>query len=533
VKITVQRVSRFMIGGYIALWLMLSAVAVQADFSPGDCAGSDPVSYWKLEEVGILLGVNEDFDDEAPGDNWGACNNNGEHKCPSQSMGQVGFGQIFNEGGVTGIDIGPYEGINWSSTSDFSLELWMKSSPAAGTDVLLGRTSKQADPEGTGMEWFLGVNATSRSATFWLESTASTDSEPDNVQIDGFTDILDDQWHHIVVIRDGANGFLQLWIDGEIEATVEARYSDDFSDGSEPMTIGYLNKGSFFHYNGVIDEIAIYTTVLSEAQIGQHFNDGAIGLRIGYCNGSNPIRIMPLGDSITRGYMGDSTPGSQLVGYRQKLDLDLFDLYRDGDTDYYIDLVGSLVSGTDYPFDWDHEGHGGAYADEIRDNVEDYLSANPADVVLLHIGTNDIGTDQDPLSISLEVNDILNAIYGSYPAMVVILAEIIGRTDSSSWNTRTIELNNYLRDLINGRHNSNPGERLIQVDQYSALNYPGDINSDGLHPNATGYRKMADVWYDALVTFLPPKNEISPPGDVDDGDGGGGGGGGGCFIDTL
>jgi len=383
------------------------------------------------------------------------------------------------------------------------------------------------------MEWFLGVNANSRSVTFWLESTASTDSDPDNVQIDGFTDVLDNQWHHIVIVRDGANGFLQLWIDGEIEATVEARYSDDFSDGSEPMTIGYLNKGSFFHYNGVIDEIAIYTTVLSEAQIGQHFNDGAIGLRIGYCNGSNPIRIMPLGDSITRGYMGDSTPGSQLVGYRQKLDLDLFDLYRDGDTDYYIDLVGSLVTGTDYPFDWDHEGHGGAYADEIRDNVEDYLSANPADVVLLHIGTNDIGTDQDPLSISLEVNDILNAIYGSYPAMVVILAEIIGRTDSSSWNTRTIELNNYLRDLINGRHNSNPGERLIQVDQYSALNYPGDINSDGLHPNATGYRKMADVWYDALVTFLPPKNEISPPGDVDDGDGGGGGGGGGCFIDTL
>ncbi len=36
----------------------------------------------------------------------------------------------------------------------------------------------------------------------------------------------------------------------------------------------------------------------------------------------------------------------------------------------------------------------------------------------------------------------------------------------------------------------------------SALDYPGDMD-DTLHPNASGYGKMADVWYTALNNFLP------------------------------
>ena len=34
---------------------------------------------------------------------------------------------------------------------------------------------------------------------------------------------------------------------------------------------------------------------------------------------------------------------------------------------------------------------------------------------------------------------------------------------------------------------------------------------DEVHPNLTGYNRMADVWYDGLVTFLPPTYLATPP----------------------
>jgi hypothetical protein len=100
---------------------------------------------------------------------------------------------------------------------------------------------------------------------------------------------------------------------------------------------------------------------------------------------------------------------------------------------------------------------------------------------------------------------------GSTPTAVVIMAKIIWRTDSSTTNGRTIDFNAFLRELSDDRRDNNPDNRLILVDQYNALRYSQDIGADGIHPKTTGYRKMADVWYDDLVTFLPPLNEPSPP----------------------
>jgi hypothetical protein len=64
-----------------------------------------------------------------------------------------------------------------------------------------------------------------------------------------------------------------------------------------------------------------------------------------------PIGIMPLGDSITDGYIDAITDPEYRVGYRQKLYLDLTAL------GYDVDLVGSQLSGQFTPpaFDYDHE----------------------------------------------------------------------------------------------------------------------------------------------------------------------------------
>jgi len=206
------------------------------------------------------------------------------------------------------------------------------------------------------------------------------------------------------------------------------------------------------------------------------------------------VRIMPLGNSITRG--GGSTGE---VGYRRPLYLKL------DSAGYGVDLVGSLINGTYLDFDRDHEGHGSYRADQLRDTVYDWLTDNPASIVLLHIGINDIaGSNEDPA----EVEGILDSIDlweqdNAFP-VTVIVARIVLRWDGIDPETQVF--NDSVEAIVLDRIAS--GDDLIMVDMEDALLYPDDLR-DGVHPNDLGYAKMANVWFDALVPLLPEPDTIS------------------------
>ena len=109
---------------------------------------------------------------------------------------------------------------------------------------------------------------------------------------------------------------------------------------------------------------------------------------------SAAIRMMPLGDSITVGSSCGITDGGNWVSYRKTLREKL------EAAGYDIDFVGSQFSGYSVFDDPQHEGHSGWYAagipnSSILPEVYYFLSnpdpqkGNP-DIVLLHIGTNDV-----------------------------------------------------------------------------------------------------------------------------------------------
>jgi uncharacterized repeat protein (TIGR02543 family) len=207
-------------------------------------------------------------------------------------------------------------------------------------------------------------------------------------------------------------------------------------------------------------------------------------------------KIMPLGDSITLGYPG-------LDGYRKDLYLDL------NNSGFSVDFVGSQSDGMS--FDPNHEGHIGYNASNIRDGVYNWLINNPADVVLLHIGTNDMEneTKSVPETVS-EVGDILNEIdrWELYKgeSVTVVLARIILRSDSLSLNNKTLQFDDALEAMALSRIAN--GDNIVIVDMEHALNYPGDL-VDGIHPTQTGYGKMADVWYNALIKILGYKLTVT------------------------
>ena len=212
-------------------------------------------------------------------------------------------------------------------------------------------------------------------------------------------------------------------------------------------------------------------------------------------------KIMPLGDSITDGVIGPIVlPISERLGYRKPL----YDSLTG--SGFTFDFVGSLTSGSSAlpDFDIDHEGHGGWSAFDIAfgmngfptDGVRAWLDQNPADIVLLHAGTNDLAQ-----TTSADIADILDEIdqweqsAGGNP-VTVILALII---DWDPINPAVTDLNDGIQSMASSRIFS--GDDIIIVDQHDALIYPDDL-SDQLHPNETGYAKMADVWFNALTPIV-------------------------------
>ena len=164
------------------------------------------------------------------------------------------------------------------------------------------------------------------------------------------------------------------------------------------------------------------------------------------------LRIMPLGDSITKGYLG--TYG----GYRGYL----YDLLVSGGYDFRF--VGSLTENSPPTIDPYHEGHAGWRIEEIRDSVQGWLINNPAELVLLHIGTNDMSIIADGLSESewkrqvevqvAELSQLLDNIDYFSENTTVILALIISRTDEDQ-KTYTAYFNQRVREMAEARTDDN------------------------------------------------------------------------------
>jgi len=213
---------------------------------------------------------------------------------------------------------------------------------------------------------------------------------------------------------------------------------------------------------------------------------------------SEPAKIMPLGDSITRGYY--VSVGHN--GYRKPLYLSLIS------GGYDCDFVGSQTDGDADP---NHEGHGGQVASWLNPRMngpdEYWLPTYQPDIILYHIGTNDL-VGSDIATYAQDANETLEKIYEFDPNTAVVLAKIILTRDDPARNTRTQNYNLLLENIAQDW--ADAGYSIIIVDMESALNYSTDMG-DPLHPNDAGYSKMAAVWYEALDNLIAAPMITSTP----------------------
>ncbi|MCB0164434.1 MAG: putative Ig domain-containing protein [Anaerolineae bacterium] len=210
---------------------------------------------------------------------------------------------------------------------------------------------------------------------------------------------------------------------------------------------------------------------------------------------------MPLGDSITEGYSSGVDVDEKMISYR-------LDLWRSLiSAGYSVEFVGGFNSGSYYApegFDPNHEGHSGWTPKQIDDEVYNFLTANPADVVLLHIGTNGLGTTNSTVT---RVEDILDSIdqyeTDKNTEVTVLVARIINRVSTSPTTTA---FNNDVAAMVQARQTAGDKVSMVDMETGAGLVYsvqPSGDMWDNLHPYATGYTKMAAVWFSALQGILP------------------------------
>jgi cellulase/cellobiase CelA1 len=209
-----------------------------------------------------------------------------------------------------------------------------------------------------------------------------------------------------------------------------------------------------------------------------------------------PVRIMPLGDSITAG------PGCWRALLWDRLQ-------QNGYTN--IDFVGTQTGGgCSVPHDGDHEGHGGYSATGIADQnqLPPWLAATRPDIVLMHLGTNDLwGGTISTETILAAYSKLVDQMRASNPAMKILVAQIIPMQPANCTGCaqRVVALNNAIPGWAAGKTTAQ--SPIVVVDQWTGFNTATDTN-DGVHPIDSGFQKMASRWYPAVTAAL---GGITPP----------------------
>ena len=201
---------------------------------------------------------------------------------------------------------------------------------------------------------------------------------------------------------------------------------------------------------------------------------------------NDTIKILPLGDSITEG-----VNSYQFGGYR----VVLWQLAQAAG--WHIQFVGSVRRGPASLPDKHNEGHSGWRIDQISAKIVPWLQKTQPQIILLHIGTNDLRQGYS-VAVALDrLSTLIDQITSTQPNAILVIAQIAPQRDPII-NDKVIQYDNAIPALVAQKVMHH--KKVEYVDMYDAV--PLGYISDHIHPNTAGYALMAHVWYHALSSII-------------------------------
>jgi hypothetical protein len=208
-----------------------------------------------------------------------------------------------------------------------------------------------------------------------------------------------------------------------------------------------------------------------------------------------PLRILPLGDSVTVGSRGTN------AGYRAML----AELLTRAGVSFQFIGTKTHNPGRLPPAQRHHEGWSGRVIEAgpperegLIDVVPGYFSSADLhpDIILLMIGTNDVWVDYELDGAGQRLDRLVTLLVdkreGLAPNARLLLQQIIPNADPAI-NARVRIYNEHV--VAVARRQRERGNDVTLVRSTVELS---DLHKDKLHPVDSGYRKIAQAWFDAL-----------------------------------
>ena len=170
------------------------------------------------------------------------------------SSGKIGAGLNFD-------GVNRYVGISNHLGTNFTIMCWVKTSQIFQTvdPTYLGTGIIWSDVPGGALDFILGGTRSAGGVnrlSFFVGGFETT--------VSGTQEISTGQWVHLAVTRDGGSGQVKIYVNGVLDGTVTA--ATGLLKANTSIVVGG-NIGDNRYFNGLIDDVRFYSSILSGAEI--------------------------------------------------------------------------------------------------------------------------------------------------------------------------------------------------------------------------------------------------------------------------
>jgi len=232
--------------------------------TPGDLTSLSPVSWWKLDDS-ATFSTNWSIPDAGSASNTGTSSGmtqgnlvpdtvtRGTAMYSEYSFDFDGVGDVIDCGNPAELQI----------TGALTISLWVKSTDA--TDYVL----VQKDGIGSNRNYALWGNEWGASTfIFWGVWNGVT-----GTSLSSTISINDGDWHHVVAVYEPSTA-LRIYIDGVLDAENTTSIPVSINNTASPFEIGRGSVGYGYYMDGLINNMAVWNSVLSAANVTTIYNNG-------------------------------------------------------------------------------------------------------------------------------------------------------------------------------------------------------------------------------------------------------------------